>query len=199
LACAVGTGWLAAKSRVRDDAIMAIVFSGLFALGLLMFLQADTDQHLTHILFGNMLGLSWSDVAEMALIALPTTAIVLALRRDFLLAAFDPAQARAIGMRVDRLDFALLALIALAIVAALKAVGVVMVVAMLIAPGAIGYLLTQRFDRMLLVATLAAFAACFAGTYLSFHLDAATGPAIVVFQTFLVALALLLRHHGIRL
>jgi manganese/iron transport system permease protein len=199
LACAVGTGWLAAKSRVRDDAIMAIVFSGLFALGLLMFLKADTDQHLTHILFGNMLGLSWDDVAEMALIALPTTAIVIAFRRNFLLAAFDPSHARAIGIQVNRLDFALLALIALAIVAALKAVGVVLVVAMLIAPGAIGYLLTQRFDRMLLVATSAAFAACLAGTFLSFHLDAATGPMIVVVQAFLVALALLLRHHGVRL
>jgi manganese/iron transport system permease protein len=184
------TGRMAASSRIRPDAVMAILFSGMFALGLVLFLKVETDQHLTHILFGNMLGLEWPDVAEIALIALPTTLIVLAKRRDLLLAGFDPAHARAIGLSVSRLDSLLLILLALAIVAAMKAVGVLLVVAMLIAPGAIAVLLTRQFDRMLPIAVSAAMLSSLAGTLASFHADAATGPAIVVFQSGLVALAI---------
>lgn len=187
------TGRMAGASRIRPDAVMAILFSGMFALGLVMFLKMESDQHLTHILFGNMLGLEWTDVLEIALIALPTTLIVLAKRRDLLLAGFDPAHARAIGLSVSRLDSLLLILLALAIVAAMKAVGVLLVVAMLIAPGAIAALLSQRFDRMLPIAVAAATLSSLAGTLLSFHLDAATGPAIVVFQSGLVALAIAFR------
>lgn len=189
LFCAFSTGYLRAKSRVREDAVMAIVFSGMFALGLVLFLKIDTDQHLTHILFGNMLGLTWRDVGEIALIALPTVLIVLMMRRDFLLAGFDPAHARAIGLSIRWLDGLLLTLLALSIVAAMKAVGVVLVIAMLIAPGAIGALLTHRFDRMLVIAVAAAMFSSIAGTYVSFYIDAATGPTIVVLQSLIVAAA----------
>jgi manganese/iron transport system permease protein len=190
LFCAASTGYLRARSRVRDDAVMAIVFSGMFALGLVMFLKLETDQHLTHILFGNMLGLNWGEVGEIALIALPTVLIVLAMRRDFLLAGFDPAHARAIGLSIRWLDGLLLTLLSLSIVAAMKAVGVVLVIAMLIAPGAIGALLTTRFDRMLVIAVLAATGSSIVGTYLSFYIDAATGPAIVVVQSLIVVAAI---------
>ncbi|MBN8533199.1 MAG: metal ABC transporter permease [Rhizobiales bacterium] len=189
LFCAFSAGYLRAKSRVREDAMMAIVFSGMFALGLVLFLKIDTDQHLTHILFGNMLGLSWRDVGEIALIALPTVLIVLAKRRDFVLAGFDPAHARAIGLSIARLDGFLLTLLALSIVAAMKAVGVVLVIAMLIAPGAIGVLLTHRFDRMLAIAISAAMASSLVGLYVSFYIDAATGPTIVVLQSLIVVAA----------
>lgn len=193
LFCAFSTGYLRAKSRVREDAVMAIVFSGMFALGLVLFLKVETDQHLTHILFGNMLGLAWRDVGEIALIALPTVLIVLMKRRDFLLAGFDPAHARAIGLSIAWLDGFLLTLLALSIVAAMKAVGVVLVVAMLIAPGAIGALLSHRFDRMLAIAVGAAIASSLGGVYVSFHIDAATGPTIVVLQSLVVALAVIWR------
>lgn len=169
---------------------MGIVFSGMFALGLVLFVKVDSDQHLMHILFGNMLGVTWADIAETALIALPVTAIMLLKRRDFLLHAFDPAHARAIGLPVRALHFGLLALLALTIVAALKAVGIILVVAMLVAPGAIGYLTSRRFDVMLLVAIASATLSSVLGTILSFHLDAATGPCIVVVQGGFFALAL---------
>ncbi|MBX9909853.1 MAG: metal ABC transporter permease [Beijerinckiaceae bacterium] len=195
LGCALGIGYLKENSRVKEDTVMGIVFSGMFALGLVMFVKVDSDQHLLHILFGNMLGVRWADIAETALIAVPTIAIMVAKRRDFLLHAFDPAHARAIGLNVRLLHFGLLALLALTIVAALKAVGIILVVAMLIAPGAIGYLLTRQFDRMLLVAVCVAVTSSVLGTILSFHLDAATGPCIVVVQAgfFLAALAASLR------
>lgn len=195
LSCSLAIGYLKENSRVKEDTVMGIVFSGLFALGLVMFVKVESDQHLLHILFGNMLGVSWSDLAETAVIAVPTIAIMLALRRDFLLVAFDAAHARAIGLPVRWLNVGLLMLLALTIVAALKAVGIILVVAMLIAPGAIGFLTTRRFDVMLVVAVAVATASSVIGTILSYHLDGATGPCIVVVQAgfFLAALGLNLR------
>ncbi len=190
LLCALSVGYLRDHSRVKEDAVMAIVFSGLFALGLVMFVKIDTDQHLNHILFGNMLGVRWSDVVETALIALPVIAIVLMKRRDLMVFCFDPAHAQAIGLPVAVLRYGLLTLLAMTIVASLKAVGIILVIAMLIAPGAIGFLLARRFDAMLAIAAAAAIGSCVAGTILSFHLDAATGPAIVVTQALVFALAL---------
>jgi manganese/iron transport system permease protein len=191
LICAFGIGYIKENSRVKEDTVMGIVFSGMFALGLVLFVKVDSDQHLTHILFGNMLGLRWGDIVETALIAVPTIAILFARRRDLLLHAFDAAHARAIGLNVGLLHFGLLTLLALTIVASLKAVGIILVIAMLVAPGAIGFLTTRRFDAMLLVAVAVATASSAIGTILSFHLDAATGPCIVVVQAgfFLVALA----------
>ncbi len=190
LLCALSVGYLRDHSRVKEDAVMAIVFSGLFALGLVMFVKIDTDQHLNHILFGNMLGVRWSDVVETALIAVPVIAIVLAKRRDLMVFCFDPAHAQAIGLPVGWLRYGLLTLLAMTIVASLKAVGIILVIAMLIAPGAIGFLLARRFDAMLAIAAAAAMGSCVVGTILSFHLDAATGPAIVVTQSLVFALAL---------
>ncbi|MFA6964693.1 metal ABC transporter permease [Bosea sp. (in: a-proteobacteria)] len=200
LGCAVSIGYLKENSRVKEDTVMGIVFSGMFALGLVMFVKVDSDQHLLHVLFGNMLGVRWADIAETAAIAVPTIAIMLAKRRDFLLVAFDPAHARAIGLPVRWLNFGLLMLLALTIVAALKAVGIILVVAMLIAPGAIGFLTTRRFDAMLAVAITAATVSSVIGTILSFHLDGATGPCIVVVQAvfFLIALGLNLRRQARR-
>lgn len=192
LGCALATGYLKVNSRVKEDAVMAIVFSGLFALGLVLFVKVDTGQHLNHILFGNMLGVSWRDVLETAAIALPAIAIVLMKRRDFLLYAFDPQHARAMGLPVNVLHFGLLALLALTIVASLKAVGIVLVVAMLVAPGAIGFLLARRFETMMAIAAGAAVASSVAGTILSFHLDSASGPTIVVVQAGLFAAAVVL-------
>lgn len=191
LSCALATGYLKANSRIKEDAVMGIVFSGMFALGLVLILKVDTPQHVTHILFGNMLGVRWSDVLETAIIAVPAIVVLLAKRKDLLLYCFDPAHARAIGLRVNVLHFGLLTLLALTIVASLKAVGIILVIAMLIAPGAIGFLLTKQFDLMLAIASAAAIGSSIVGTILSFHIDGATGPTIVVVQAavFVIALA----------
>ncbi len=196
LSCAGLTGYLKANSRVKEDTVMGIVFSGMFALGLVMFTKVDTDQHLNHILFGDMLGVTVRDLVETAVVAGGTLAIVLAKRRDLLLYCFDPQHARAIGLPVERLHYGLLVLLALTIVAALQAVGIILVVSMLIAPGATAYLLSDRFGRMLAIASACAIFASVMGTLASFHINGATGPCIVLILAALFVLAMLFAPKG---
>jgi manganese/iron transport system permease protein len=191
LGCGLATGYLKENSRVKEDTVMGIVFSGMFGFGLVLLTKIDTDQHLMHVLFGNMLGVSWADLAEIGLVAGGTLAAAVLLRRDLLLVCFDPQHARAIGLPVRWLNYGLLVLLATTIVASLKAVGVILVVAMLIAPGATAYLLTDRFDRMLAIAAVVAVGASLAGTLASFHIDGATGACIVLTQAAVFLAALL--------
>jgi len=190
LFCAIATGYIKENSRVKEDTVMGIVFSGMFAAGLVMFVKIETDQHLDHILFGNLLGVTTQDIIETCIIGGVTLTIILAKRRDFLLYCFDPQYARAIGLPVRMLHYALLILLSLTIVGSLKAVGIILVIAMLIAPGAIGYLLTYRFDRMLGIAAASAIGSSVTGTLLSFYIDSATGPMIVMVQSVLFVLVM---------
>ncbi|MGI9406635.1 MAG: metal ABC transporter permease [Hyphomicrobiaceae bacterium] len=189
LFCAVATGFLKENSRVKEDTVMGIVFSGMFGFGIVLFTQIETDQHLNHILFGNLLGITNADMIETAVIAIATLAIVLAKRRDLLVYCFDPQHAQAIGLPVRLIHYGLLIVLSLTIVTSLKAVGIILVVAMLITPGAIAYLLTSRFDRMLAIAAATAIGSSIAGTLISFHIDGATGPCIVLVQSFIFVLA----------
>ncbi|MBC7799031.1 MAG: metal ABC transporter permease [Gemmatimonadaceae bacterium] len=182
LFCAVSTGYLKENSRVREDAVLGIVFSGMFGLGLVLFTKIETDQHLNHILFGNMLGVTAADLIETACVAAGVLLVVLLKRRDFLLYCFDPNHARVMGLPVRTLHYGLLILLSLTIVESLRAVGVILVVAMLIAPGAIAYMLTDSFDRMLAIAATVAIGSSVIGTLVSFHIDGATGACIVLIQ-----------------
>jgi manganese/iron transport system permease protein len=198
LACAVLTGYLKENSRVKEDTVMGIVFSGMFGIGLVMFTKIETDQHLLHILFGNMLGVTAADLVEAGVVAGGTLLIVLLKRRDLLLYCFDPQHARAIGLPVRVIHYTLLVLLALTIVASLKAVGIILVVAMLVAPGAIAYLLTDSFERMLMIAAAVAIGSSVLGTLISFHIDGATGPCIVLIQAAVFLLAFLFApKHGV--
>jgi manganese/iron transport system permease protein len=182
LSCALLTGYLKENSRVKEDTVMGIVFSGMFGFGLVIFTKVETDQHLLHILFGNVLGVTLRDIVETALIVAATLVIVTLKRRDLLLYCFDPNHARSIGLPVRLLHYGLLILLSLTIVASLKAVGIILVIAMLIAPGATAYLVTDSFERMLVIAVIVAIASCALGTIASFHIDGATGACIVLIQ-----------------
>ena len=192
ISCAVITGYIKANSRIKEDTAMGVVFSGMFGFGLVLFTKVETDQHLNHILFGNLLGVTWADLVETAVVASGTFLIVVIKRRDLLLYCFDVQHARAIGLPVAFIHYGLLTMLALTIVASLKAVGIILVVAMLIAPGAIAYLVTDRFERMLVVAVSAAVISCVLGTLISYHIDGDTGPTIVLVQASLFLLAFLL-------
>lgn len=181
--CAVATGFLANNSRIKQDTVMGVVFSGMFGLGLVLYVKIQSDVHLNHILFGNMLGISWRDIAETAVIAVITAGIIGLKWRDFLLHAFDPAQAQAVGLRTNLLHYGLLCLISLTIVGALQAVGLILAIAMLITPGAIAFLLTRRFSTMLVLATIIAAIGSFLGVYLSVFIESAPAPTIVLLLT----------------
>jgi manganese/iron transport system permease protein len=191
LACALFTGYLKENSRIKEDTVMGIVFSGMFGFGLVLFTKVETDQHLNHILFGNVLGVTARDLIETAIVAGGTLLVVLLKRRDLLLYCFDPNHARSIGLPVRVLHYGLLVLLSLTIVTSLKAVGIILVIAMLIGPGATAYLLTDSFERMLVIASGIAIAAAALGTLVSFHIDGATGACIVLIQAFFFLLAFL--------
>ncbi len=198
LACALFTGYLKENSRVKEDTVMGVVFSGMFGLGLVIFTKVETDQHLNHILFGNVLGVTARDLIETAIVAGFTLTVVLIKRRDLLLYCFDPNHARSIGLPLGLLHYGLLILLSLTIVASLKAVGIILVIAMLIGPGATAYLLTDSFERMLVIATAVAMVSAAAGTIVSFHIDGATGACIVLIQTlFFIAAFLFAPKRGI--
>ncbi len=190
LLSAVLTGYIKANSRVKEDTVMGVVFTGLFAFGLVLFTKIKSDLHLDHILFGNILGLAPGDLRDTLIVAGITLAIILALRRDLLLYCFDPGQARTIGLRTQLLYYLLLSLLAVTIVVSLKAVGIILVIAMLVTPGCIAYLLTDRFNTMLVIAVASATGSSLVGVYVSFFLNASTGACIVLLQAaiFLAAL-----------
>ncbi|MCO5081052.1 MAG: metal ABC transporter permease [Rhizobiaceae bacterium] len=187
--CAVATGFLKDNSRIKQDTVMGIVFSGMFGLGLVLYVKIQSDVHLDHILFGDMLGIGLRDIAETAIIAAITAGILGIKWRDFLLHAFDPAQAKAVGLSVGLLHYGLLCLISLAIVGALKAVGIILAIAMLVAPGAIAFLLTKRFGAMLALSVVIAVVASLLGVYLSFFIDSAPAPTIVLLLALLFVAA----------
>ncbi|QBY43072.1 metal ABC transporter permease [Arsenophonus nasoniae] len=189
--CAFATGYLKENSRVKEDTVMGIVFSGMFAFGLVLFARIDTDQHLTHILFGNILGITAAEFKQTLWISGFTIAIILLKRKDFMLYCFDPNQAKVIGLPVKLLHYGLLSLLALTIVASLQAVGIILVIAMLISPGIIAFTLCQNFNRMLIIAVIASTTSSLIGTILSFHIDAATGPCIVLTQAIYFIAALI--------
>lgn len=181
-------GGLNRTSRVKEDAAIGIVFTGLFALGLVFVSAIPSQIDLFHILFGNILGVSDSDIIQVIVIGTITTAALLYMRRSIVLYAFDPVHAHAIGLAPKWLEALLLGSMALSVVIALQAVGIVLVVAMLITPGAIGYLLTDRFDHMLAYAAGASIFSCIAGTYISYYADISTGGSIVVTLTSIFVL-----------
>jgi manganese/iron transport system permease protein len=196
LSCALATGYLKENSRIKEDTVMGIVFSGMFGFGLVLFTKVETEQHLNHILFGNVLGVTTRDLIETAIVAGGTLLIELLKWRDLLLYCFDPNHARSIGLPVRVLHYGLLVLLALTIVASLKAVGIILVIAMLIAPGATAYLLTDSFERMLVIAAAVALISAFIGTVISFHIDGATGACIVLTQSLFFTAAFLFGPKG---
>ena len=190
--CALATGFLKENSRIKQDTIMGVVFSGMFGLGLVMYVKVQSDVHLDHILFGDILGVGFQDIVETAIIAVVVTGLLVLKWRDLLLHAFDPAQARAVGLPVRLLHYGLLAILSLTIVGALKAVGIILAIAILIAPGAIAFLLTRNFSSMLIVAVAVAVLSSGLGVYGSFFIDSAPAPTIVMLMTLMFIAAFII-------
>ncbi len=191
LLCAWSIGYIKNHSRVKEDAVMGIVFSGMFALGLVMLTHIESDIHLMHILFGNILGITKADLTQTTTIAGFCTAIMIFKRKDFMLYCYDISHAKVIGLPVQFLHFGLLALLSLTIVSAIKSAGIILVIGMLITPGAIGFLIARSFGAMMIIAIAASVLSCILGTLISFHIDAATAPLIICIQSALCFCALI--------
>ncbi|WP_244893688.1 metal ABC transporter permease [Moraxella bovis] len=192
LFCAISVGFLKNNTRIKEDTLMGIVFAGMFAVGLVMFTKIDTDQHLKHILFGNLLGISREMLIQTMIICGAILGAVLLKGKDLLLYCFDPSHARVAGLSPKVLHYGLLILLSATIVVAMQAVGVILVVAMLISPGITAFVLCRRFHTMLAVAVVSSCLTSFLGVILSFHLDSATGATIVLLQAVVFILAVVI-------
>lgn len=193
---ALGMGWVKANSRLREDAVIGVVFTTFFAAGLLLLTLYQSNISLRTIIFGNILAISDPDILQVLIIA-GISVLVLGLKwKDLLLYCFDETHARSLGMNTRFLHFLLLALLSATAVAALQTVGACLVVAMLVTPGATAYLLTDRFGRMLGLASIIGATCGAVGAYISYFFNGSTGGCIVVLQTvvFLAAFFLAPKH-----
>ena len=195
---ALATGFVKDNSRIKQDTVMGVIFSGMFGLGIVLYTRIESDIHLDHILFGNMLGVGTEDLWTAGLIALPVALILVVKWRDVLAHAFDPVQARMVGLRVKLIHYGLLTILSATIVAMLSSVGIILSIALLIAPGAIAFLLTRRFGTMLVLSVGIALFAALSGIFSSFWIDSAPAPTIVLILTLLFVLAFVWRSLQVR-
>lgn len=192
--------WIRTRSPIKEDAAMGIVFSAFFALGvtLITIIQKDNKIDLNHFLFGNILGVTVSDMRDIAVIAAVVLLVVFLLYKELLFYTFDPSGAQAAGLPVNRLNFGLMVIIALTIVASLKAVGVILVLSLLITPGATAYLLVKRLHQVMILGAIIGVISSISGMYLSYFYNLPSGPAIVLVVSGLFVLSLLFSPtHGV--
>jgi manganese/iron transport system permease protein len=185
--------WIKTRSTIKEDAAMGIVFSAFFALGitLITLIQKENKIDLNHFLFGNILSVTPAEVRDIGIIAVAVLFVVLLLFKELLFYTFDPLGAQAVGLPTNLLNFGLMLVIALTIVASLKAVGVVLVLSLLITPGATAYLLVKRLHQVMILGAGIGIFSSIAGMYLSYFYSLPSGPAIVLVVSGLFVLALL--------
>lgn len=182
-------GYISRRSDIKEDAAIGVVFAGAFALGVaLISLQRSYAVDLTHILFGDLLGVTSSDLWFMAALAIVVLLTIFAFYKEFLVLSFDPLLASTLRLPVTFLQYLLLVLLSLVIVLSIRAVGVALVLAMLVTPASAAYLLTRRLPTMMVLGAFIGVTSAVMGLLLSFYLDIASGPAIVLIETAIFAL-----------
>ena len=184
-------GFVKQKSRIKEDTVIGLVFTGFFALGIVLAKRIRSGVHLDHILFGSVIGVSPSDLSQTIFISLLVVFLLAVFRKDLMLYCFDPRHAKTVGINVIFLHYLLLTCTSLAAVVGLQSVGLILVVAMLITPGATAYLLTDNFNKMILISVVSAIVSSFIGIYFSFWFDLLPGGTIVLAQTFMFLCAFL--------
>ncbi|WP_081737875.1 metal ABC transporter permease [Arthrobacter sp. H41] len=191
-------GAVRATTKLKPDTVIGVVFTALFAAGLAIVSSTPSQIDLMHILFGNVLGVTDGELWQVLILGAVTLAVVLFKRRDLTLLAFDRTHAHVMGLNTRFLSALLLGLLALSVVVGLQAVGIILVVAMLITPGATAFLLTRSFDRMLVLAVVLTTGAAVSGIYASYYLDISTGAAVVLSQSLIfTAVYLFSRPNGL--
>jgi len=193
---ALGIGWLSRREAIREDTAIGIMFTGMFALGILLISTVRSFRDLTHILFGNVLGVTPDELVLIACITVMTLILLALFHKELELTSFDPTHAEVIGVRANALRYLLLILLAFTVVSSIQVVGVVMTSALLITPAAAAALLTQRLSRMFVIAIVIAIVSGIVGLYASFYADVSSGAAIVLAATALFGAAWII--HSVR-
>ncbi len=189
LLTALGIGWVSRRGAVREDTAIGVLFTAMFALGILLMSRVRSFRDLSHILFGNVLGVRTVDLVQMAAIAAGVLLTLFLLHKELELTSYDPTYAEVIGLSADRMRMVLLVLLAFTVVACIQIVGVILTSAMLVTPAAAAALLTNRLPRMMGLATLIAIGSSLIGLYASYYADVASGAAIVLTCTAFFGLA----------
>ena len=177
---AVGIGWISRRQTVKEDTAIGVVFTGMFAVGIFLMSRARSFRDLSHMLFGNILGVGWDNLQLMAGVTGVVLLTLFAFHKELELTSFDVTYAEVIGIRADRLKYLLLVLLALAVVTGIQAAGVILTSALLVTPAAAASLLTDRFPRIMLIAAAISVASAVVGLYFSYYLQASSGAAIVL-------------------
>ncbi|EDQ34702.2 ABC-type Mn2+/Zn2+ transport system, permease component [Hoeflea phototrophica DFL-43] len=187
-----------ARTRLREDAVIGMIFISFFALGLFMVSISPTPINVQTIVLGNVLAITPSDTTQLVIIGAVTLVVLSVIWKDLMLVFFDESHARAIGVRATALKVIFFALLSASTVAAMQTVGAFLVIALVVTPGATAYLLTDRFPRLIVIAVAMGSITCFAGVYLSYFLDGATGGVVIMLQTGIFLLAFLFApRHGL--
>lgn len=193
---AAGIGVLTRKQSVREDTAIGVIFTGLFALGIILLSQITSYQDLTHILFGNVLGVHRSDVFVLLGIAAAVGICIAVFYKELLVTSFDPGHATVIGLSPEIVRYGLLFLIALTVVAGIQTVGVVLVLALLVTPAAVASLVTRKLSKIIVVSEIVAIVSAVVGFYASYYLDIASGASIVLVLSVVFAVVYVVRRVG---
>ena len=191
LLCSIISGFIYKNSRIKQDTVLGIVFSGMFGLGIILITKIPTNVHLDHILFGNILGLSSRDLILNGLISGSVALTLIIKRKDLMLYSFDEVQANALGLRINLLNYLLLSMISLTVVSTLSSVGLILSIGLLITPGATVFLITKEFEKMLFFSVLITCLSGLFGVYLSFFIDSAPAPTVIMVLTIIFLITLL--------
>jgi len=190
--------FISKRSALRNDAVIGLIFTGFFGLGLFMASLAPSSVNIQTIVFGNILAVSPFDSLQLVIIGLITLTCLVVFWKDFMVVFFDETHAHSIGMKTNRLKILFFTLLSASTVAALQTVGAFLVIAMVVTPGATAYLLTDRFERLLQLSVTLGFLTSGIGAYLSYFLDGATGAVIVLLQTgIFIAAFVFAPKHGV--
>jgi len=181
--CAIMTGYLSDRCRVKQGSIIGIIFSGMFGLGIILYVSVDTNVHLDHLLFGNILGIGTDDIISTGVVSTVVVITLLLKWHDLVLHSFDPTQVQTAGLSNNIIHYTLLAAMTLTVVATLTTTGLILAIGLMIAPGAIAFLISKRFSTMLLAAVGICIFSMLSGAYASFYLDSAPAPTIILVLT----------------
>ncbi len=193
LVTALGIGYLSRRERLREDTAIGVLFSGMFALGIVLISRTNSYRDFSHILFGNILGVTTGDLVGILLVGSIVVGTLLVFHKELVLTSVDPLHAQVIGLSADKIRYLLLVSIAMSVVTAIQAVGVVLTTALLVTPAATASLLTKRLQRMFALAVLFSAIGTVSGLYASFYLGVSSGGAIVLACTLVFSVVFVVR------